>query len=274
MPPDDFPDLSTTEPDLTLPPLSDAPPSPGRRSRCVLPGYEATALAHVVTLPTDWAPERRHPVFVEYPGNGNYRNQFGDVSTGLPEDLALGYGVTGAAGWIVLSLPYVDPDKKAPAIHWWGEPEATLAYARHAIGEVCGTWGGDLACLVLAGFSRGAIGCGYLGLRDDATAALWRGLFAYSHFDGVIETWPYPGADRAAARTRLERLHGRPVFICQERSVEATRRYLAATGIEAAYTFQAIGFRNHNDGWTLRDIPERRAARAWLADLRRGSAAG
>jgi len=267
MPPDDFPDLSSVAPDLTLPALSTEPPAPGRRSSRVLPGYEESRLRHVLTLPTTWQPGRRFPVFVEYPGNGDYRNKFGDVSTGLPEDLALGYGLTHGQGWLVLSLPYVDPQAKAPAIHWWGDVDATVDYARHAIADACGTWGGDRETLVLAGFSRGAIGCGYVGLRDDATAALWRAFFAYSHFDGVIETWPYPGADRAAAKARLRRLHHRPVFVCQERSVEATRRYLAETGIEAPYTFQPIGFRNHNDRWTLRDIPERRAARAWLASL-------
>lgn len=265
MPPEDYPDLSTVAPDLVLPPLSGDSPTPGRRCRRVLPGYEGTRLSHVVALPREWSANERFPVFVEYPGNGDYRNRYGDVSTGLPEDLALGYGVTGGVGWIVLSLPYVDPQAKAPAIHWWGDLDATVDYARHGIAEVCGTWGGDLDRLVLAGFSRGAIGCGYLGLRDDATAALWRGFFAYSHFDGVIETWPYPGADRAAARARLERLQGRPVFICQERSVDATRRYLESTGIEAPFTYQPIGFRNHNDQWALRDIPERGAARAWLA---------
>jgi hypothetical protein len=267
MPADTFPDLSTVAPDLTVPELTDSVPGAGLRSRRVLPGFEDTAIRHVVTLPTEWQPEGRYPLLVEYPGNGDYRNAYGDVSTGLPEDLVLGYGLTGGQGWIVLSLPYVDPVAGQPAIHWWGDPETTLDYARHAIGEASEAWGGDLDRVVLAGFSRGAIGCGYLGLRDDATAAVWCGFFAYSHFDGVIETWPYPGADRAAAKVRLGRLAGRPVFICQERGVEATRAYLAETGIEAPYTFQPIGFRNHNDRWTLRDIPDRRAAREWLAAL-------
>ena len=267
MPPPDFPDLSSVAPDLEVPGLQDGSPAAGRRCRRVLPGFEDTALSHVVALPRDWTAEGRYPLLVEYPGNGDYRNQYGDVSTGLPEDLSLGYGLTGCQGWIVLSLPYVDPRTKAPAIHWWGDPEATLDYARYAIGEASEAWGADLEQVVLAGFSRGAIGCGYLGLRDDATAAMWRGFLAYSHFDGVIETWPYPGADRASAKARLSRLGGRPVFICQERSVEATREYLAETGIDAPYTFQPIGFRNHNDRWTLRDIPARQAAREWLADL-------
>jgi hypothetical protein len=68
---------------------------------------------------------------------------------------------------------------------------------------------------------------------------------------------------------RLKRLKGRAVFCCQEQSVDATRAYVESTGLEASFTFQRINFRNHNDAWTLRDIPERRAVRQWLAGVLR-----
>jgi len=46
--------------------------------------------------------------------------------------------------------------------------------------------------------------------------------------------------------------------------VEETRQYLLSTGISAPFTFRTLEFRNHNDAWALRDIPERREVRAWL----------
>ncbi len=76
---------------------------------------------------------------------------------------------------------------------------------------------------------------------------------------------------REDARVRLERLKGRASFITHERSVEETRNYIEQTGIVAPFTFHALPYRNHNAGWTLRDIPLRRAARRWLAEVLRAS---
>jgi hypothetical protein len=56
------------------------------------------------------------------------------------------------------------------------------------------------------------------------------------------------------------------VFVCQERSVDATRGFLSAARVNGRFTYQPIHLRNHNDAWTLRDIPERRLARQWLAN--------
>jgi hypothetical protein len=237
--------------------------------RETLPEYRGSEVHHALWLPREWKRGRRYPVIVEYAGNGNYRNKYGDVSTGEVEGSKMGYGISGGAGFIWVCVPYVDSVKRVNAITWWGDVEATVRYCRDAVKMVCERYGGDASRVVLAGFSRGAIGCNYIGLHDDGIARIWRAFIAYSHYDGVITTWPYAGADRASALDRLKRLHGRPVFVCQERSVEATRAYLERTGVEGAFTFQALGFRNHNDAWTLRDIPERRAVREWLARVLR-----
>ncbi|MEQ1843118.1 MAG: hypothetical protein ABL994_22170, partial [Verrucomicrobiales bacterium] len=94
------------------------------------------------------------------------------------------------------------------------------------------------------------------------------------HSDGVREQWPYAGANRKSARLRLLRLGGRPQFICQENSVDATKQYLQDTGVAGDFTFQITGFRNHNDGWTLRPSPAREAARAWLQKVSQAAASG
>jgi hypothetical protein len=122
--------------------------------------------------------------------------------------------------------------------------------------------------VILVGFSRGAIGCGYLGLHDDAIADVWLAFIAYSHYDGV-RRWGYPGDDRTAALERLRRLRGRASFICQEGGTTETEAYLRETGVDAPFTFAATGFRNHSDAWILRPSPARDALRAWLAEVLR-----
>jgi hypothetical protein len=164
-------------------------------------------------------------------------------------------------------MPYVNTLEGRNQLIWWGDVEATVRYARNTVRRVCEQYGGDPAAVILSGFSRGAIGCNYIGLHDDEIAGVWAAFIPYSHYDGVITTWPYPEADRASALERLKRLNGRPVFVCREGSIESTRSYIESTGIQAPFTFQRIGFRNHNDAWALRDIPERRAVRRWLEQV-------
>ena len=260
----EYPDIRSVAPDLATPPTEPGDPAPGRRVRQTLPVWAGTGVHHTLYLPRDWRAGGRFPVICEYAGNGNYRNRFGDVSEGTVEGSNLGYGISGGAGFLWLCLPYVNTVEKRNQLTWWGDAAATVDYCKQAVRDVCRRFGGDPGAVVLTGFSRGAIACNYLGLRDDEIASLWRAFIPYSHYDGVLDRWPYPDCDRASARRRLDRLNGRPQFIIQENSVEATRAYLASTGVQAPFTFRALEFRNHNDAWTLRDIPERREVRAWL----------
>lgn len=269
------PDISSVAPDLVLPGLSPGSAGPGKRVKEVLPGYEKTDLYHVTWLPTDWKASGRYPVIVELAGNGPYRNGFGDISTGRPEGSKLGYGISGGREFIWICLPFVDDSGKKITTRWWGQrpgydPQPTIRYIKHAVPEVCRRYGGDPRRVVLAGFSRGAIACNYIGLYDDEIARLWTAMIPYSHYDGVFEKWGYPLADRRSALKRLTRLGPRPQFICHEqsssasRSLQATREYLGGTGVRGQFTFQATGFRNHNDAWTLRPSAARKALRQWL----------
>jgi hypothetical protein len=258
------PDLSSVKPDLEVVATTSGDPGLGRRVRQTDPEFAGTDVHHTLYLPTDWKPGRRYPVIVEYAGNGNYANKYGDVSTGEVEGSKLGYGISGGKGFIWICMPYVNTLEKKNQLIWWGDVEATVRYARNTVRRVCDQYGGDRSAIILSGFSRGAIGCNYLGLHNEEIAGLWLAFIPYSHYDGVITTWPYPCADRASALERLKRLDGRPVFVCHEGSVESTRSYIESTGVQAPFTFQRIGFRNHNDAWALRDIPERRAVRRWL----------
>jgi len=269
--PPEPPALADVACDLVVPQAVAGEPAPGKRVFAVAPGWEGSAVRHTLALPRDWRPGARYPVLVEYPGNGPYENALGDVSDGTPEGCLLGHGLSGGAGAIWLCLPCVAlaaDGTRSVSRAWWGDVAETLSYCRAAIDDVCARHGGDRERLVLCGFSRGAIACGYLGLQDDAIAPIWRAFFCHSHFDGV-RPWPYPGSDGPAACERLRRLAGRPVWISHELDVGPTARFLDDAGILAAappgaFTLVPIPFANHSPAWVLRDIPERARARAWL----------
>lgn len=261
-------DISAVPTDLVIPPLGEGEPAAGKRVRQIAPEYTGTEVYHVLYLPTDWERGRRYPVIVEYAGNGNFKNSYGDISTGRVDDSKLGYGISGGEGFLWVCMPYVNSQEKKNQITWWGDVGATVQYCLKAVRRVCEDYGGDPSAVILTGFSRGAIACNYLGLHDDEIADVWLAFIPYSHYDGV-RNWSYEGADRASALARLQRLGGRASFICHELNVGPTREYLEASGVRAPYVFQPIAFRNHNDAWALRDIPERAAVRHWLQEILR-----
>ena len=261
-----LPDLAAFPPDLALPPVRAVAPAPGIRAEQRLPAYRGTDVHHLLYLPSDWQPGARYPVVVEYPGNGPYANDLGDISTGEVEGCCLGYGLSAGAGVIWISMPFIEVGRRENARQWWGDLPATLDYCRQTIARVCGDYGGDAGAILLAGFSRGAIACNYVGLHDDTIAGYWRAFFAHSNYDG-LQLWDYPGSDRASALARLRRLRGRPVFISHETTTAATQAYLAATGVLAPFTFVDLPFPNHRNDWVLRALPARDRLRGWFRDV-------
>lgn len=262
----ELPDVSIIPADLTTPPLIDAAPAPGLRVRATTPGWDSTAVYHTLYLPTNWRANARYPVLFEYGGNGGFRGAYGDSCDGTVEECDLGYGLSGGRDYIWVALPCVETrhGTKSNARVWWGDADETVRYCIATAHDVCAEFGGDSTNLILCGFSRGAIACNYIGLRNDAIARLWRAFLCHSHYDGV-RTWPYPDSDRDAAVRRLQRLAGRPQFISSEGSLAATREFIGSSGAQAPFTFADLPYRNHTDAWALRDCDLRRHARAWLA---------
>jgi hypothetical protein len=264
-----LPDLQTVPADLEVPAPQEAAPAAGIRVFSTTAGWEDTSVRHTLYLPRDWVPGKKHPVLVEYAGNGGYRNAFGDVSDGTPEGCRLGYGISGGTGFIWICLPFVEVKdrEKQNAARWWGDVGETKRYCLATVRDVCARFGGDERAIIFCGFSRGAIAANFLGLHDDEIAGLWRAFICHSHYDGVREHWGYPGADRASALARLRRLGGRAQFISHEGSTEAVEAWLRSTGVDGRWTFMPIPFRNHSPDWLLRDLPERRRLREWLAGV-------
>ena len=258
-------DVSTFPVDLIVPPVVSREPAAGKRVRATTEAWKDTSVYHALYLPTDWSVGGVYPIFVELPGNGGFQRG-ADVSHGTVDGCSLGYGLTQGRGVIWICLPFVATQNgfKQNCTIWWGDVEETKRYITATVREVCVRYGGDAKRVVLAGFSRGAIACNYIGLHDDDISSLWCGFFCHSHYDGVSEKWPYPGADRASALVRLKRLGNRPQWISQEASAEGTESYLREAGVVGDFTFVSMPFANHTDQWVLRDLPERKEAREWL----------
>lgn len=252
--------------DLVVPEVTYGEPEAGKRVATVTDGWEKNNVKHMLYLPTDWELGKSYPVIVEYPGNGGYRNELGDVSDGNPESCMLGYGLSAGEKFIWVSLPFVEipgDGTKRNCLQWWGDVGDTKRYCIATVQDICQRYGGDKSRVVLCGFSRGAIACNYIGLNDDEIAKLWCGFFCHSHYDGVVR-WPYPDSDPESALQRLRRLAGRPQWISHEMDLTKTEEFITRSGVTGVFAFVPIPYPNHSSAWILRDIPERARARLWL----------
>ena len=100
-----------------------------------------------------------------------------------------------------------------------------------------------------------------LGLLLECVFGYTKGPYAAESLHGLASV------ELLVRLTRLRRLNGRPQFIIHENSVEDSREYLNGTGVTAPFVFRTLEFRNHNDAWALRDVPERRELRLWLKEV-------
>ena len=289
-------DVRAVLPDLYTPPMSRSAPGPGRRVAATTPGWPAAAY-HAVYLPSEWSNASTAPLLpliVELSGNGPWASPYGDQSSGRPEGSNLGFGVTAGMGAVWVSLPMLAAGGDFVETWWWGcpavppftgSPPATAGAGAGHCGALCNTtaavrfladtvryatraYHADPARVVIAGFSRGAVGVNYLGLANDDVASLWAGSIAYAHYDGqpMDAKNPYPNAGPPASYDRLRRLGRRPQYIVAELngSFVETAPYLNASGVAVNATFAETGFCNHNDAWTLRPSKARDALRAWF----------
>ena len=257
-------DINSVHFDLIVPAMTEGPPAAGKRVRHQLVSYRETDVYHVLYLPENWEKGNKYPLIVEYPGNGPFSNQYGDVCTGKPDDANLGYGIGGGKDFIWVTLPFISENGQQNHIKWWGNVEASVNYTVDVVKMICNEFGGDEELVFLTGFSRGAIACNYIGLYNDQIAGLWCAFMPFSHYDGVTN-WGYAGSDRASAVKRMKRLNGRPQLIMAENNgTGTTREFIESTGIEGNFTYLDIPYRNHNDKWVLQDIPERQFMRDWV----------
>jgi len=253
------------EPEWTRPPgrleapaIEDGPPAAGRRVRHRLAGDEYTGIYCLLYLPADWKRGVAFPVIVEYPGNIFFTP--GCYSTGRPDQCAIGYGITKGKGAIWASLPFVDRANGIIAENGWGDADATADYAVRVVEEICAKFGGDRRNVALTGFSRGAIACGYIGLRNDRVASLWKGFHACQHYDG--DGWN--GATMDSAMERARRFAGRAVFHT-DNSTEMFQPLMDMMKAETTYVRSGLGA--HACAMFLDDRPSTQQLRKWFNDL-------
>lgn len=243
---------------LEVPDAEVGVPAAGRRVKYQLAGDEQTNIYSVLQLPNDWKPGMKFPLIVEFPGNIFYTQDC--YSTGLPDQCVIGYGITKGSGTICVSLPFIDRAGGGIAEHGWGNADETAEYTVQVVKEICAKFGGDEKNVLLTGFSRGAIACGYIGLRNDHIASLWKGFHACQHYDG--DGWN--GATMDGAMERARRFKGKAVFQT-DNSPAMFQPLMDAMGTEAIFASSGLGA--HACAMFLDDRPSTLQLREWFVKL-------
>ena len=240
--------------------MTDEAPAPGKFVRRRAKEYADSDIYHAIYLPTNWRAGESYPAIVEYAPNR--AAAFG--TTGRVEDCRLGYHLSGGRDCLWIVLPYVNVMERQNQDTWWGDESATVDYCLANLARECDEFGGDRNSVVLVGFSRGAIACGYIGLRNDDIADIWLGFWAHSHIDGGRFT-PM-GRDE-----RMARLRGRPTLLSwgetdggKPEGERGAARLREAGQLVSAFEIAGVG---HTDTWIEHDTMDREKARAWLATL-------
>ncbi len=243
---------------MNVPAVEDSAPAPGKRVRYRPSGDETSPIYSVLNLPEDWQPGRKYPVIVEYPGNIFFAPVC--YSTGLPEQCVIGYGMTQGKGAICLGMPFVDRAAGKVVENAWGNAGDTADYVLRTVAEICDKFGGDRENIVLTGFSRGAIACGYIGLLNDDIAALWKGFHACQHYDGG----GWNGATLPGALERAARFKGKAVFHT-DNSPDKFQSVMDVMKTKVTWAQSGLGF--HSTAMFLDGRSSTRQLREWFWQL-------
>ena len=246
-----------------VPDMVEGKPAPGRRVRYQLADDADNGIYCAVYLPPDWKPGKRYPVIAEYPGNVMYSAKV-CWSTGRPEQCAMGYGISSGKNAIWVSLPFVNHENGEIAEAGFGSSDGddTTNYAINVINDLCANWGGDRNNLFLCGFSRGAIACGYIGLRNDEIAKLWKGFVACQHYDGS----PWRESKMEDAVLRAPRFRGEAIFQVDNKQ-EKYQPVVDATDPSVKWTWVQSKLGYHTTAMFLDERPSTKTLRQWYQDL-------
>ncbi|QBG46889.1 hypothetical protein EGM51_05580 [Verrucomicrobia bacterium S94] len=244
---------------LEVPAMMNVPPVPGKRVKHQLKTYEDREAYHVLYLPPNWKPGKRFPVIVEYSGNRWLNPPC--HSPGRPESGRMGFGMSEGKGFIWVNAPFVNRDGSL-ALNGWGDADVTADYAIDLVEMICTDFGGDPDNVILTGFSRGAVACGYIGLRNDKIAGLWKAFHPCQHYDG---DGVHGATFESALKERMPRLNGRPTFHTDNGRHAELHELFERTG--QPVTFAESGIGAHTDSMLLENRPSTLQLRTWLAGV-------
>jgi len=248
---------------IDVPDMLPGRPAPGRRVRYRLSDATDSEVYSALYLPPGWEPGKRYPVIAEFPGNIFYSAK-ACWSTGRPEQCQMGYGIIAGSEAIWVSLPFVDRETGEIAESGFGSNDGadTVTYTMNVMEAICQDWGGDRNNLFLSGFSRGSIACGYIGLRNDRIAGLWKGIVGCQHYDG--SRWRQ--SSMAGAVERAPRFRGKAIFQIDNRR-ENYQPVVNATDSSVQWTWTRSGLGYHATAMFLDDRPATKQLRQWFRDL-------
>lgn len=244
---------------LLVPDMTSEVPKAGKRVLYKLASARNSELYSVLYLPKNWTPNKKYPVIVEFPGNIYYTNSC--YSTGSPEQCVMGYGMSKGEDAIWVSMPFVDYKTQTIAESGWGNPDDTADYTIKVVNNIIQNYGGDRDNLVITGFSRGAIACGFIGLRNKEIAPLWKGIHACQHYDG--DGWG--GSKLEDAVERLKNFQGKSFFQTDNSKELEPKNMLEKSGVK--FTFVNSGLKAHACDMFLDDRPSTVKLRNWFKDL-------
>ena len=245
--------------EIPRPAMTDDAPAAGKFVRQIAEEYRGTQVFHGLYLPLNWQPGKTYPVIVEYAPNNSPQYK----CSGRVEDCRMGYGLSGGRDFIWVVMPYVNSQKKENQLTWWGDEDATARYCVANLRRVCEQFGGDPNAVLVTGFSRGAIACGYIGLRDETIADIWLGFLPHSHIDGGRFT-------TKGALERLTRARGRPTFVTygsdDNGKPESIKGAAILRGLKCPVVEREIANLGHADTWIENETPTRAEMRTWIAE--------
>lgn len=242
---------------LEVPIMENTSPQAGKRIWYQPKSLQGSNKYTALYLPNNWNPNEKYPVIVEFPGNIYFTENC--YSTGRPESCTIGYGMSKGKNAIWISMPFVDDMSNEISESGWGNPDHTADLTIEIIEEIINKYGGDKDRLILTGFSRGAIACGLVGLRNDKIASYWKGIHACQHYDG--DGWG--GSKMEDAKERIKHFKG--AYFQTDNSNEEPKNML----MEANITSQFVnsGLNAHSTAMFLDNRPSTIKLRNWYTAL-------
>jgi hypothetical protein len=242
---------------LLLPIIEEGLPTPGKLVRVYLDEYPEAY--YVVFLPYNFKDaEREWPMVFESPGN-----TYKEISSGFPDEIFLGYGLTRGMDYICVGVPFIDEDGRILR-SYCREPMATVNFWLAVLEDLNEKFHIDNDRILLSGFSRGSVSTSYIGNYNDSISTKWAAYFAHSHFDGCCQTV------LGSPKERINRIKTKKVLIsvgendiAKKCSKEAYER-LIDDGISATYI--EIPNLDHSPAWLLEESESAEKARRWLRD--------